>query len=847
MAGTGLSDPDNDLRELKVKVESLTMEAVCQRSYVLVAELLQWLRSEVHPGNSTTQAGRLLVAAYGGNSILPSSTIRLLDKDNCCLLIFSILVLLGKGELVDRFQRVDTTGILDKHLPIDHQQLREKFRAAQIPDADQLAAEFDKKQWMFCPAKFELHSGQEHREPKILPICKKEEINKKGGIARVYQIEVKEEFVGDTLRRAVAFSRYNCGPSEEEPDWRYQFALKTFPNGSMSLYENEKKAFDALQNHNGMVRCLADYTHVEKMDVDLPVSPIPSDPREGSITTNTFNLLLELGEFDLDEFFAQRLPPVFQSETEEFWRAFLDVAEALDGIHNLEMDTHGTVQQFHGWHADVKPDNILSIQGKFKLCDPGFATFVRKTRNDPEAFLLGGTETYGAPERHPGRRDTMSAVSQTIDIWSLGGVFSIAATWVVFGYQGIKQFRTVRKKAIEQIRSKPVRQQALRSRSNLSAGDYFHDGREVLEAVTSWHRVLRSSLRKSDSVTSHLLDLVDHKMLLGAASERIKARDLISELGAILDQSKMGPRVEMPCNIMETLLEADKDAVSSVQDSKLGQPAATGNDRKARKSRLLEQPLMKTAHRSEGLRKIHTPQDIFQALEEVGKRDKLLDGIQRKERKDELMSVHWVNRDLVVDNGESMKPHWPMAKALLKVLVHKIAGQHENGLDLTFTLGSQKLENQKCNSKNWEKVMERARPMPETRTNMKRPLGEIFSRFLKQVQQHMKYRSTQSVRKLTLIVLTDGIWAGMGNTQASINDIIVSFVQRVEKHIGDLIDRPVSIEFIQFGKDQEATYRLRQLDTEMMWQGIPDVIDTEPADGDVYRMLLGSFVKEYRQ
>lgn len=326
----------------------------------------------------------------------------------------------------------------------------------------------------------------------------------------------------------------------------------------------------------------------------------------------------------------------------------------------------------------------------------------------------------------------MSAFSQTIDIWSLGCVFSIAATWIVFGYQGIKQFRTVRTKAIEQIRSKPVQQQALRSRSSLSAGDYFHDGHEVLEAVTSWHRVLRSSLRKTDSVTSDLLDLVDHKMLLGAPSERIKARDLISELTTILVQSERGPRVEMPGNIMETLLEADEDAVSSVQSSNLGQPVATGNDRKARKSRLLEQPLMKTAHRSEGLRsvvasyhaqpadsgrdqsgpttaeanapsgapsaspdiplrasplhgpppstpapeasvehidspsvsgqsispnqlgqrvgrtpKVHTPQDIFQALEEVEKRDKLLDGIRRKERKDELMSRHWINRDLV--------------------------------------------------------------------------------------------------------------------------------------------------------------------------------------------------------
>ncbi len=47
------------------------------------------------------------------------------------------------------------------------------------------------------------------------------------------------------------------------------------------------------------------------------------------------------------------------------------------------------------WHADVKPDNILSVQGKFKLSDPGFATFKFKSEQDPEEFLLGGTETYG--------------------------------------------------------------------------------------------------------------------------------------------------------------------------------------------------------------------------------------------------------------------------------------------------------------------------------------------------------------------------------------------------------------------------------------------------------------------
>jgi hypothetical protein len=53
------------------------------------------------------------------------------------------------------------------------------------------------------------------------------------------------------------------------------------------------------------------------------------------------------------------------------------------------------------WHGDIKPDNILEVQGKFKLTDPGFAKFVEldkskeKIDSEPIAELIGGTQTYG--------------------------------------------------------------------------------------------------------------------------------------------------------------------------------------------------------------------------------------------------------------------------------------------------------------------------------------------------------------------------------------------------------------------------------------------------------------------
>jgi hypothetical protein len=51
------------------------------------------------------------------------------------------------------------------------------------------------------------------------------------------------------------------------------------------------------------------------------------------------------------------------------------------------------------WHADVKPDNILSVRGSFLLADFGFARFQKKSTKsyDEPAFetLTGGTDTYG--------------------------------------------------------------------------------------------------------------------------------------------------------------------------------------------------------------------------------------------------------------------------------------------------------------------------------------------------------------------------------------------------------------------------------------------------------------------
>ena len=85
-------------------------------------------------------------------------------------------------------------------------------------------------------------------------------------------------------------------------------------------------AFAGLRGQKGMVQYLGDFSFDE----------ISNGPM-GEEIERTFNILLEFGELDLDEFFADtQYPPVLTREIIEFWMALFKVADALQKIHNLE-------------------------------------------------------------------------------------------------------------------------------------------------------------------------------------------------------------------------------------------------------------------------------------------------------------------------------------------------------------------------------------------------------------------------------------------------------------------------------------------------------------------------------
>ncbi|CAO2655474.1 Nn.00g105380.m01.CDS01 [Neocucurbitaria sp. VM-36] len=540
------------------------------RSYVLVEKLQKWMRdtSLTKLGNNfVTNTDLLAHAAYSDRDFPPIVPSRISDAGaDCCLIVFSILLDLELGHLIDLFSK---KMIVDRRLPEDLLSLKKKLQS--LPDGEHVAERFNQRQWKFCPAIFSLNMENEYFEDRIIPICRKTSLNS-GGTAHVWQIVVQEEFVDRKLRNLLAEDAF---ASYDDKDYGpcYIFALKTFEEGRFQYYHDEKAAFDGLRKNRGVIRRLGCYSH--RILHPSSSNGQVNGERQSVQGKNTMNLLLEYGTYDLRLIFGHVQPPVFPKEILGFWEALFEVADAVYGIH--EFTSGGSA--FNGWHADIKPENIIFVRGKYKLADPGFARFKKKAADKgatPQIRLHGGTNTYGAPEVF-----SQATVHQTIDTWSLGYVFSMAATWLILGYQRVCQYQIVREKALGSL-LKAIKEDGhpllVSQRSTVDAKpekvDCFHNGTDVLTEITSWHTLLRSSARKTDPITEKVLDLIDREMLLKDPNKRMGSKNLCAELKRIVGSSNKvlcdniaaeSPEARVHRERMEGLLyEIDKEAATPI-------------------------------------------------------------------------------------------------------------------------------------------------------------------------------------------------------------------------------------------------------------------------------------------
>jgi hypothetical protein len=164
-----------------------------------------------------------------------------------------------------------------------------------------------------------------------------------------------------------------------------------------------------------------------------------------------------------------------------------------------------------------------------------------------------------------------------------------------------------------------------------------------------------------------------------------------------------------------------------------------------------------------------------------------------------------------------MAGDWYQTTFLLETLVMIAKGQDDNGMDLFFTGGKRELKNSNAESA-FVKEMSKARPREGIHTDMRKKLPDLLENYLRAATT--KKNANLRGRNLTLIILTDGIWAGMSDKD-SVRRFFKGFIERLTKLLGNQENRSVSIEFIQFGNDPDATHRLRSLDENLGWDGIP--------------------------
>lgn len=99
-------------------------------------------------------------------------------------------------------------------------------------------------------------------------------------------------------------------------------------------------------------------------------------------------------------------------------------------------------------------------------------------------------------------------VTQKIDVWSMGCLFSEAATWMMSPLEGIKAYRAKRCLATEAM-------------THVEAKGCFHDNTRVLNVVKEHHSSIREEMvRRGDTITPTVVEKLVGIMLRSSANNR---------------------------------------------------------------------------------------------------------------------------------------------------------------------------------------------------------------------------------------------------------------------------------------------------------------------------------------
>lgn len=213
-----LSRPLRLLDTYNVRLDSWTLQAACQRqcesrsqscacdrTYVHVPKFEEWLQRK--ETDDTRNIDRLLAELHPemrGHRTIPFRADHILGGESKCVRVFGTLLKIGYGHLIDLFHKAR---IYDRFLqePSLHylDNLEKVLKANNVFQTTDRMAEvltkFEEYKWAFCHPILTLHVDEDYDGARfILPFCRYDPVNGKGGTATVFQALVQKHLVTDT-------------------------------------------------------------------------------------------------------------------------------------------------------------------------------------------------------------------------------------------------------------------------------------------------------------------------------------------------------------------------------------------------------------------------------------------------------------------------------------------------------------------------------------------------------------------------------------------------------------------------------------------------------------------------
>ena len=190
-----------------------------------------------------------------------------------------------------------------------------------------------------------------------------------------------------------------------------------------------------------------------------------------------------------------------------------------------------------------------------------------------------------------------------------------------------------------------------------------------------------------------------------------------------------------------------------------------------------------------------------------------------------------------------MKPYRTQVNMVLELLWAMVAKHDPDGPDLYISTDMKKLKPGTVDRMLQELNNRPAKDAPDMRhcfaqiiENYQNRFGtwNITSRFL-----HPKTTPAKGPRKLSLYVLTDGVW----QAKTDLRQVIQTLVQHLIQH--KLTNKQIGIQFIRFGDDETGMKRLEKLDSGLKLDlYVPTTISSAPClfPGLQFHLKFGSGV-----